>query len=86
MGTIQPIRQDALPEHANYTDTGCNYHPRCLNCPFPVCRYDNPDFKRQERASSQREQVLAAKRSGQTAAEIANALGISTRTVYRIKA
>ena len=25
-----------------YADTGCEFSPRCLECPLPACRYDLP--------------------------------------------
>ena len=35
-------RGDALPEHIQYRDTGCDLSPSCLNCTLPLCRYDQP--------------------------------------------
>ena len=37
------IRKEALPENAEYRDTGCELAPSCLSCPFVRCRYDYPD-------------------------------------------
>ena len=37
------IRREALPEYANYQDTGCDLAPSCLRCPFVRCRHDYPD-------------------------------------------
>ncbi len=37
------IRREALPEYANYKDTGCDLAPSCLSCPFVRCRHDYPD-------------------------------------------
>ena len=34
------IRREALPEFANYRDTGCELAPSCLRCPFARCQYD----------------------------------------------
>ena len=33
-----PARSDALPEHVDYTDTGCDLYASCLRCPLPRCR------------------------------------------------
>lgn len=41
------IRSEALPENANYEDTGCHEHPRCLTCPLPQCVYENEHVKRE---------------------------------------
>ena len=40
------IRREALPEYANYKDTGCDLAPSCLSCPFARCRYDKPGEKK----------------------------------------
>ncbi len=37
------IRREALPEYADYRDTGCDLAPSCLSCPFVHCRHDYPD-------------------------------------------
>ncbi len=37
------IRREALPEHADYRDTGCELYESCLSCPFVRCRHDYPD-------------------------------------------
>ena len=37
------IRREALPEYANYRDTGCDLATSCLSCPFVRCRHDYPD-------------------------------------------
>ena len=31
-----------LDFYNHYKDTGCKLHPACLECPLPVCVYDNP--------------------------------------------
>ncbi len=41
------IRMEALPEYANYKDTGCDLAPSCLRCPFARCRYDKTGEKKQ---------------------------------------
>ncbi len=41
-GILTRARSDALPEHAQYRDDGCDVHPHCLTCPLPRCRYDEP--------------------------------------------
>lgn len=33
--TLKPIKM-------HYRDTGCSLAPRCLECPLPRCRYDEP--------------------------------------------
>ncbi len=41
-GVLPRVRRDALPEHADYRDTGCDLAPSCLRCPLRRCRYDEP--------------------------------------------
>ena len=40
------VRREALPEYANYKDTGCDLAPSCLSCPFVRCRYDKHEEKK----------------------------------------
>ncbi len=40
------VRKEALPEYANYQDTGCSLAPSCLSCPFVSCRYDKTEEKK----------------------------------------
>jgi hypothetical protein len=41
------VREDALPENLDYADSGCDIWDRCLTCPLPRCRYDEPGGARQ---------------------------------------
>ena len=43
-----PVREDALPENQDFRDTGCSLSPRCLDCPLPRCRYDEPGGAREQ--------------------------------------
>ena len=74
---------DYLPENQHYRDDGCEIAPRCLACPLPACRYDLPP----KRAGAllreaQLQELLAA---GLTADEAAVKMGVSRRTVFRLK-
>ena len=76
---------DALPENHVYRDTGCGYGcVRSLECPFPVCRYDDPDFWRREENLRLAREIKAARAAGRMVREVAAELGISRRTVHRI--
>jgi hypothetical protein len=71
-----------------YADHGCSYAPSCLNCPFEVCRYDrgfagNRVSKAAERVRRD-EEITAMRASGMQVEQIAQARGISGRTVARI--
>jgi hypothetical protein len=74
---------DHLPEEHQYRDDGCEIAPKCLECPLPDCRFSLPP----KRAgailrAAQLRPLLAA---GLTADECAAEMGISRRTVYRLK-
>ena len=74
---------DRLPEQTHYRDDGCEISPRCLECPLPACRYDMPP-KRAGALMREAElrRLLAA---GFTADEAAVKMGVSRRTVFRLK-
>lgn len=74
---------DRLPEQIHYHDDGCEFSPRCLACPLVMCRYDMPP-KRAGRLVRQAElrRLLA---EGLTADQCAERMGVSRRTVFRLK-
>lgn len=79
-----PRRSDALPEHKDFRDTGCESHPRCLDCPFSSCRFDVlggvAAMQRRERDARIRERIQAGADIDTVAAEF----GLSRRNIYRI--
>jgi hypothetical protein len=76
-------RRDALPEYLDWTDTGCEVAPRCLDCPLARCRYDVPGGLRAIRLANRNAELRAAYTGGTTARELARAHGLTSRTVYR---
>ena len=80
-------RRDALPEHTNYHDTGCDLHASCLSCPLARCRYDEPGGARRLLSGDRDSKVLDLQRQGGTTIDcIARDVGVSRRTVFRILA
>lgn len=79
-------RCDTLPEYRRYRDTGCEYHPACLTCPFQVCRFETqrglPSLRREQDAVRAKELRTA----GHTGEAIARVLGRSRREVWRLLA
>lgn len=76
-----------LPEivlrNGGYQDKGCDLAPKCLECPLPACRYDLPP---QVAGTILRtRQVRALLDQGKTRRETAEELGLSIRTVARLK-
>ena len=70
--------------NVDYRDTGCEFAPSCLNCPFPYCMED--ELKRGgqiKRVASKLERISSLVREGRTQTAIASELDINVRTVRR---
>ncbi len=82
---LRRVRDDALPENINYVDTGCDIWHRCLTCPLPRCRYDQPggarfllnEVRDRRIAELKRERALPVD-------ELARRYRLSRRSVFRI--
>lgn len=75
------VRIDALPEFTTYRDTGCSLFPARLSCPLPLCRFD---LGIAHQRANERVRVAAGMAiDGHDPHAIAQALGITVRTVYR---
>lgn len=84
-------------DHAHWKDTGCTIGtlviPSCLTCPLPVCKYDEAAPSATERSAivrklrSEDRTVHIFKRldDGLTPRQIAAELGITRRSVFRLK-
>lgn len=65
----------------------CEVSPSCLECPLPVCKYDDPGMvARERRRARNRELVEAVQDQGLTKNEAAQRFGVNRRTVQRILA
>jgi len=85
MTTLSPVRSDTLPEHTLYRDEGCELASACLNCPLPVCKYDDPEWVRRRKTLSRDSAVIEARHVKRLSVPaIARRFGVSTRTVHRI--
>ena len=83
-GDAPPLRRDSLPEHWDYSDTGCQFSPSCLKCPLPRCKYDDPDkARRMGVLQRDREIVLLRTKHRAPIDLLAHAYGVSSRTVFR---
>jgi hypothetical protein len=76
-------RRDALPEHTQYADTGCDVHPSCLTCPLVRCRYDEPGGVRKVSNEDRDLVIVGLLREGVPIDLIARRIGVSRRTVFR---
>lgn len=74
-------RPEALAENVYRPDHGCQWSPRCLTCPYSICREDvsMPDRSRSAR-------VAKALLDGERPERVSAATGISLRTAYRVQA
>jgi len=83
---MRRVREDALPENKTYSDDGCRYAARCLECPFSVCvthdlgRGGIMAYFNEPR----NETIRALKAAGAPVEAITREFGVSERTVFRI--
>jgi hypothetical protein len=75
---------DLPPEYCQYSDTGCEFGETCLNCPLPVCVYEElggkQRFVKRKRAL---EMAQLFNSEGKSVKELAGIFDVSTRTVQR---
>lgn len=79
--TAAPAQPTEAFDH--YRDTGCEIAPRCLSCPLPLCRHDLPPKRAGSLMREMQLQVLLD--NGHTNNEAAEAMGVSQRTIFRLK-
>lgn len=66
-------------------DRGCDLHPSCLACPFPVCRYDlRQHGVRTFNQIGKQQQVLDLLREGVPPDVVSRQTGYSKRNVFHI--
>ena len=80
------VRADALPEHIEYRDGGCDLAPTCLRCPLERCRYDEPGGRRALITGSRDVAVCRRREEGSGIDLLAAEFGLSRRSVFRILA
>ena len=62
---------------------GCKHHDNC--CPFSQCIYDVPDGQQRKLVTEARNNTIRVMhQDGKDAQEIAVAVGLSLRSIYRI--
>ena len=84
MSNCKLYQDDLPPEYCQYRDEGCDLAPACLECPLPTCIYDLPRGKQKRRSELRSEGIATLRAQGRSTREIAQAFGVSTRTVQRI--
>ena len=78
------VRSDTLPENTRYKDDGCDASLTCLECPLPLCKYDDPGWLQRENRRTRDDEIFRLRSQQVTVTEISKRFGISTRTVHRI--
>ena len=81
------VRIDALPDHTDYRDTGCEVSPQCQLCPLERCKDEDETAIRQRRADIERrdrEIALIRRKYRAPIMTLAHTYGVSRRTVFRI--
>ena len=75
-----------------YEDTGCTMFDKCLNCPFPQCREDDPyAFTQYNLIRRHKDLILDIRKLENTLSpndltnKLAQDYNITTRTVFRIR-
>jgi hypothetical protein len=84
MTLLAPVRSDTLPENTRYRDDGCDASATCLDCPLPLCKYDDPGWLQRESRRTRDDAIFRLRQERVPVAEISRKFGISTRTVHRI--
>ena len=78
------VRSDTLPENTRYKDDGCDASLTCLECPLPLCKYDDPGWLQRENRRTRDDEIFRLRSQQVVVTEISKRFGISTRTVHRI--
>lgn len=80
------VRLDALPEHLEYRDGGCDLSPTCLRCPLVRCRYDEPGGARALLQTPRDAALRRRRQEGVPIDALAAEFKLSRRSVFRVLA
>ena len=78
---LDPLRPVANP---HWSSDGCDYHPHCLSCPLPQCRYDIKGGVRALLNAARNQKIREMRKAGKYIHEIAEELKMGERTVNTI--
>jgi len=65
-------------------DTGCEFAPSCLNCPFEICVDEYPGGKAAWLKKERDGYIKKFYREGKTTKDLAVMFGVSERTIQRV--
>ncbi len=82
---VQVVRKEAPVPVFSPASDGCEVSRSCLDCPLPLCRYEDPYWRREWNLVWRHQAIAAAVREqGKTVNEVAKEFGIARRSVFRI--
>lgn len=68
----------------HYYGDGCDISASCLDCPLPLCRYDDQAWRIRDNTALRDYLILEACKTGRKHKDIGQEFGVSARTVNRI--
>jgi len=78
------IGLDLPPEYCTYPDEGCEFSESCLNCPLPLCVYEEPRGRQRLVKEIRNMKIVDLYlQGGKSTVELADIFGISQRTIQR---
>jgi len=78
------IGLDLPPEYCTYPDEGCEFSESCLNCPLPVCVYEEPNGRQRLIKEIRNKEIVEMHiNEGKGTGELAEIFGFSQRTIQR---
>ena len=70
-------------EYSNWKDTGCELHPKCLECPLSRCMEEKTRGRQQTRLNRRSLAMMKMRKNGNGVHAVAMTFGVSVRTVQR---
>ena len=84
---MRKYKKETLGWHNVYLDHGCEIAPKCLECPLPQCKHDDPSGY--VRGLTQRRDARILEEMEQRGLSVdaaAQVFGVTVRTIFRVKA
>lgn len=76
---------DDVSEFCHYEDTGCEASDSCLDCPLPLCKYDDPAWYQRNRRLARDFRIMRVMaQESLSIEETAKRFSVTSRTIFRI--
>ena len=83
--TSERFATDEVTEFYHYEDTGCEASDSCLDCPLPLCKYDDPVWYHHNRRLARDFRIMHVMQGEcLSIEETAERFSVTVRTVFRI--